>query len=82
MKDEKLNYNRMLILCKMFIKETNNLKLLMNNFYEDYNQISESMYYITQYQNEIMELLLKNFDLENLDCQSSFYHFMKYKKCK
>lgn len=84
MKNEKLNYSRMLALCKMFVRENNNLQILLNDLYEDYNQVAESLRYLVYCQNKLMEVLLKNFGIENIefDCQPSFYHFIKYKKCK
>ncbi len=82
MKKEKTNYEHMLILCKMFIKETNNLKMLINNLCEEFNAVSESIYFLNKHQNEILELLLNNFEIENIDYSPSFYHFMNYKKRK
>ncbi len=74
------NYDYLFVLCKMFIKESNTFKILLSNLYEEFNVMSESLYYMNQHQNEILNLLLNNFDLDSFDSTPSFYHFIRYKK--
>lgn len=84
MKNERTDYERLLILSTMFIKESSTLKILVNNLCEEFNAVSESMYYMNEYQNKMLDILLNNFGLDsiNFDCPQSFYHFMRYKKNK
>jgi len=81
--DANFEKKNLLALCRMFIRESSTFKILINNLCEEFNSLSETIYYLNKNQEELLEALINNFDITDFNINNStqsYYRFMRYRR--